>query len=71
MTFKNAGVLQVFLFMDTVDDCLALCSGTRSDMKIAKHVIMLRTFMCHYLCDATCADNQNILFHVGPKTPLF
>lgn len=40
-------------------------------MNIAKHVVMLCAFMCNDLGDATCADNQNILFHVGPKTPCF
>jgi hypothetical protein len=51
--------------MHALDNGLAFGDSSACYVKIAQHVVVLRAFMRHDLCDATSADDKNIAFHVS------
>ena len=69
MRLQNAGNFQAVLFLNAVNDLTAFLDGARSDMDIAKHIVVLCTFMGNHLGYATRTNNQDILLHFTRKAP--
>jgi hypothetical protein len=63
MRLQRCGLLQAALFMDGIDDGLALGQRARGNVDMAKPGIVLRAFVRHDLCHPARANNQNIPLH--------
>ncbi len=66
---QHTRALQVAFFLDGVNNGFAFGYGTRSNINIAQQFVVLSTFVCGYMSDATGTDNKYIFFH--GFTPFF
>ena len=70
MGLQFTGNLEAALFLHAVDDGLTLLGGTRRDMDVTQHVIVLGAFVCDHLSHTTGTNNQNVFLHFSSSKRL-